>query len=114
MFSNRHVPIAQCRSCLFKALCLENEKNPVIRYLVLGEDIRDDVTDVFDGTDTIQEIEDLLAAEPNNIHFVVHPKSDIVDVLYNESLLYKINKSLYNRLVDENRNFGDVIDGSKL
>lgn len=33
------VPIAKCRQCLFKVMCLENEKNPVIRRLVLDEDI---------------------------------------------------------------------------
>jgi len=33
------VPIATCRWCLFKTLCLENEKNPVVRRLVLGEEI---------------------------------------------------------------------------
>jgi hypothetical protein len=36
------VPIATCRGCLFKTLCLENEKSPVIRKLVLGEEITDD------------------------------------------------------------------------
>lgn len=36
------VPIATCRGCLFKALCLENEKNPTIRRLVLGEKMPDD------------------------------------------------------------------------
>lgn len=36
------VPIATCRDCLWKVMCLENEKNPVIRKLVLGEDIPDD------------------------------------------------------------------------
>ena len=33
------VPIATCRDCLWKVMCLENEKNPVIRKLVLGEPI---------------------------------------------------------------------------
>ncbi len=33
------VSITKCRWCLFKALCLENEKNPTIRKLVLDEDI---------------------------------------------------------------------------
>ena len=43
------VPIATCRWCLFKALCLENEKNPTIRRLVLGEEIQeeDDQQDDF-------------------------------------------------------------------
>lgn len=36
------VPIATCRWCLFKTLCLENEKNPTIRHLVLGEEMPDD------------------------------------------------------------------------
>lgn len=36
------VPIAECRQCVRKVLCLENEKNPVIRKLVLGEEIPDD------------------------------------------------------------------------
>ena len=43
------VPIATCRWCLFKTLCLENEKNPTIRRLVLGEEIQeeDDQQDDF-------------------------------------------------------------------
>ena len=43
------VPIATCRWCLFKALCLENEKNPTIRRLVLGEETQeeDDQQDDF-------------------------------------------------------------------
>lgn len=43
------VPIATCRDCLFKALCLENEKNPTIRHLVLGEETQeeDDQQDDF-------------------------------------------------------------------
>lgn len=36
------VPIAKCRQCLFKTMCLENEKNPTIRRLVLDEDITDE------------------------------------------------------------------------
>lgn len=36
------VPIAKCRSCLFKAMCLENEKNPTIRRLVLDEKVTQD------------------------------------------------------------------------
>ena len=36
------VPIAKCRSCLWKVMCLENEKNPTIRHLVLGEPMPDD------------------------------------------------------------------------
>jgi len=33
------IPIAKCRQCLFKALCLENEKNPTIRRLILDEEV---------------------------------------------------------------------------
>lgn len=36
------VPIATCRDCLWKVMCLENEKNPTIRHLVLGEPMPDD------------------------------------------------------------------------
>lgn len=36
------VPIATCRDCLWKVMCLENEKNPTIRHLVLGEEMPDD------------------------------------------------------------------------
>lgn len=36
------MPIAECRQCVRKVLCLENEKNPTIRHLVLGEEIPDD------------------------------------------------------------------------
>lgn len=36
------VPIAECRQCVRKVLCLENEKNPTIRHLVLGEEMPDD------------------------------------------------------------------------
>ena len=39
------VPIATCRWCLFKNLCLENEKNPTIRRLVLDEKIDQDELD---------------------------------------------------------------------
>ena len=43
------VPIATCRDCLWKVMCLENEKNPTIRRLVLGEEIQeeDDQQDDF-------------------------------------------------------------------
>ena len=41
------VPIATCRDCLWKVMCLENEKNPTIRRLVLGEEIEDDQQDDF-------------------------------------------------------------------
>ena len=43
------VPIAECRQCVRKVLCLENEKNPTIRHLVLGEEIQeeDDQQDDF-------------------------------------------------------------------
>jgi len=41
------VPIAECRQCVRKVLCLENEKNPTIRRLVLGEEIEDDQQDDF-------------------------------------------------------------------
>jgi hypothetical protein len=44
LFTNgSRVAISTCRWCLFKTLCLENEKNPVIRKLVLGEEIEDDL-----------------------------------------------------------------------
>ena len=43
------IPIAVCRDCLWKVMCLENEKNPTIRRLVLGEEIQeeDDQQDDF-------------------------------------------------------------------
>ena len=39
LYANWWVWIEECRWCLFKALCLENEKNPTIRRLVLGDEI---------------------------------------------------------------------------
>lgn len=42
LYANWWVWIEECRWCLFKALCLENEKNPTIRHLVLGEPMPDD------------------------------------------------------------------------
>lgn len=92
------IAISECRGCLFKELCLENEKNPVIRHLVLGEEIRDDITDVFDGTDTVAEIESLLETDGDKVHFKLHQHTDIVDVYFNDSLLYKINRNLYYKL----------------
>ncbi len=98
LFSNRHLAISNCRWCLFKELCLENEKNPVIRHLVLGEEIRDDITDVFDWTDTVAEIQSLLETDGDRVHFKLHQHTDIVDVYFNDSLLYKINRNLYYKL----------------
>ena len=43
------VPISNCRWCIRKVLCLENEKNPVIRHLVLSEEILKD--DLFSDED---------------------------------------------------------------
>lgn len=39
LFAKWRVWVENCRGCLFKALCLENEKNPTIRRLVLGDEI---------------------------------------------------------------------------
>ena len=38
LYANWWVWVEQCRGCLFKALCLENEKNPTVRYLILGDE----------------------------------------------------------------------------
>jgi len=43
------VPIAKCRQCLFKNLCLENEPNPVIRRLVLDEEITQSDVDRYEA-----------------------------------------------------------------
>ncbi len=43
------ISISQCRQCVWKVLCLENEKNPVIRHLVLGEPMPKD--DLFNEED---------------------------------------------------------------
>lgn len=42
LYANWWVWIEECRGCLFKALCLENEKNPTIRRLVLDEKVTQD------------------------------------------------------------------------
>ena len=49
LYANWWVWIEECRQCIRKALCLENEKNPTIRRLVLGEEIQeeDDQQDDF-------------------------------------------------------------------
>ena len=47
LYANWRVWIEECRQCIWKALCLENEKNPTIRRLVLGEEIEDDQQDDF-------------------------------------------------------------------
>lgn len=47
-----------------------------------------------------QEIEDLLYAVPENVNFMFHPHSNMVDVYYNESFLYRIDKEMYHKLVD--------------
>ena len=60
-------------------MCLENEKNPVVRHLVLGEDIRDDV---FDGDDTIKQIQALIESDPEMVAFNLDVHSDLVDVYY--------------------------------
>lgn len=49
LYANWRVGVENCRGCLFKTLCLENEKNPTIRRLVLGEETQeeDDQQDDF-------------------------------------------------------------------
>ena len=42
------IPIAVCRDCLWKVMCLENEKNPTIRRLVLWEEIPEEDDDERD------------------------------------------------------------------
>lgn len=44
-FAVGRVPIATCRQCLWKELCLEDEKNPVLRELILWEDEQQDHAD---------------------------------------------------------------------
>ena len=48
LYANWRVWIEECRGCLFKALCLENEKNSTIRRLVLDEEIQEDEDDERD------------------------------------------------------------------
>lgn len=47
--NSSEVPIAKCRQCLFKTMCLENEKNPTIRRLVLDEDITDEDVERYEA-----------------------------------------------------------------
>lgn len=42
LYANWRVGVENCRGCLFKSLCLENEKNPTIRELILGKEENDD------------------------------------------------------------------------
>ena len=44
-FAVGRVPIALCRQCLWKNLCLEDEKNPMLRKLILDEDEQQDHAD---------------------------------------------------------------------
>lgn len=44
-FAVGRVPIATCRQCLWKSLCLEEEKNPTLRKLILDEDEQQDHAD---------------------------------------------------------------------
>lgn len=44
-FAVGRVPIATCRQCLWKNLCLEDEKNPMLRKLILDEDEQQDHAD---------------------------------------------------------------------
>ena len=48
LYANWRVWIEECRWCLFKALCLENEKNPTIRRLILGEEKQEEDDDERD------------------------------------------------------------------
>lgn len=41
-FSTGRVPIVKCRQCVWKVLCLEDEKNPTLRKLILWEDEQSD------------------------------------------------------------------------
>ena len=49
LFATWWVAVEKCRQCVWKVLCLENEKNPVIRHLVLGEPMPKD--DLFNEED---------------------------------------------------------------
>ena len=49
LFATWWVAVEKCRQCLFKNLCLENEKNPTIRRLVLDEKIDQDELDRIDA-----------------------------------------------------------------
>ena len=62
---------------------------------MLGEDIRDDV---FDGDDTIKQIQALIESDPEMVAFNLDVHSDLVDVYYKWELLYKINRPLYYKL----------------
>lgn len=49
LFATWWVAVEKCRQCLFKTMCLENEKNPTIRRLVLDEDITDEDVERYEA-----------------------------------------------------------------
>ena len=95
LFARWRVGVEQCRGCLFKALCLENEKNPVIRQLVLGDEQEE-----IKEPSVAEQIEDLMYTDPDKIHFRFRSNSNAVDVYYNESLAYRIDRNLYYKLMN--------------
>lgn len=99
LFSNMRIPIAQCRWCLFKNLCLENEKNPVIRHLVLDEEIKDDVFE--DEQDVVSKILEIMKSNLNKIWFKEKTGETQVEVYYDNQLLYKIPKVTYQKILEE-------------
>lgn len=99
LFSSMRIPIAQCRWCLFKNLCLENEKNPVVRHLILDEEIKDDVFE--DEQDVINKILEIMKVSLNKIWFKETTGETQVEVYYDNKLLYKIPKNTYHRIMWE-------------
>ena len=67
----------------------------------------------FTEQDVKEELDDLLYTDKDKIHFHLHVRDNMVDVYYNKSLIYQINRSLYYELTRSKDDDSDNIQSKR-